>query len=90
MLFEEFEGREEELQQRLNEAVKGLLDGSLGLARKHRTSDYTGAVPLMEGYVIVFSPRGPFRDGLDYIDISETSHLDLLNIEREPDSPSGG
>ena len=83
-LFEEFEGHEKELRQRLDEVIGSLLDGSLGKVRKHPTSEYTGSVPLIGDYVIVFSARGLYREGTDYIDISETDHIDLLNIEREP------
>jgi hypothetical protein len=83
-LFLEFEGREEKLRLRLSDVIETLLDGSLGQARKHQGSAYTGNVPLIGEYVIVFSPRGRYREDSDYIDISETDHIDLLNIERRP------
>jgi hypothetical protein len=82
VLFEEFEGREAELQGRLNAVIKGLLAGKLQEAKTYNTSDYV--VPLIGDYVIVFSAARSSHEGLDYIDISETDHFDLLNIERQP------
>jgi hypothetical protein len=80
MLFEEFEGREEELQGRLNAVIKGLLAGKLQTAQSDNASDEV--VPLIDHYVIVFSAARSVSEGSDYIDISETDHFDLLNIER--------
>jgi hypothetical protein len=79
-LFEEFEGREAELQGRLNTVIKALLAGKLQKAQTYNTSDEV--VPLIDDYVIVFSAARSVNEGLDYIDISETDHFDLLNIER--------
>lgn len=88
ILFEEFEGREDVLQQSLNEVMKALLEGNpLAKARNHYnfagspSGDYI--VPLIHDQVIVFSLGGIYRESLDYIDISETDHINLLNIERQ-------
>lgn len=83
LLFEELEGREKELRKRLTKVISDLLDGSLREAQEHQGADYTASVPLIGDYVIVFSPRG-VGEVRDYIDISQTDHIDLLNIERRP------
>jgi hypothetical protein len=81
-LFEEFEGRESELQGRLNAVIKDLLAGKLRKAQKHNADDFS--IPLIDHYVIVFSAGRSVSEGSDYIDISETDHFDLLNVERQP------
>jgi hypothetical protein len=93
-LFEVFEGNEKNLRRRLDEVIKSLLDGSLDRAQKRGTVGHIYSVPLVGNYVIVFSPgrtyragspspQAIYRAGWEYLDISETDHINLLNIERQ-------
>ena len=87
-LFEALEGREKELQSRLDELVKGLLDGSVKNAPQHHPSDDTCCLPLINDYVLVFRPdqsreRGQDKAGRNIIDFSNATLFDLLNIEDE-------
>lgn len=81
-LFEEFAGQEQELRERYKKVIKSLVDGSLGKAKKHKGIGYTGSIPLIADYIIVFAIPGTYLEGLDYVDISETDRIDLLDIER--------
>jgi hypothetical protein len=82
ILFEEFAGREAELQRRLTAVLKDLLAGKLEAVQIYKASNYL--VPLIHDYVIVFSAARSDSEGSGYIDISATDHFDLLNIERQP------
>ena len=87
-LFEELEGREKELQSRLDELVKGLLDGSISEAPEHHPDDDTCCLPLINNYVVVFRPDQSVEAhkdeaGRDMIDFSKAAKFDLLNIEEE-------
>jgi hypothetical protein len=87
-LFEALEGREKELQSRLDEVVKGLLDGRVKKAPQHHPSDDTCCLPLIDDYVLVFRPdqsleRGQDKAGRNIIDFSNATLFDLLNIEDE-------
>ena len=90
-LFEALEGREKELQSRLDELVKGLLDGSIAKAPQHHPTDDTCCIPLIDDYVVVFRPDHSDhieRDkaGRSIVDFSNATMFDLLNIEdEEPD-----
>jgi len=58
-LFEALEGREKELQARLDEVVKGLLDGSITQAPEHHPTDDTCCLPLIGDFTVVFPPGDP-------------------------------
>jgi len=87
-LFEALEGLEKELQSRLDELVKGLLDGSISKAPQHHPTDDTCCLPLIDGYVVVFRPNqslelGQDKAGRNILDFSKATLFDLLNIEDE-------
>jgi hypothetical protein len=87
-LFEALEGREKELQSRLDELVKGLLDGSISKAPQHHPTDDTCCLPLINDYVVVFRPNqsvelGQDQTGRNILDFSKATLFDLLNIEDE-------
>ena len=87
-LFEALEGREKELQSRLDELVKGLLDGNISEAPEHHLTDDTCCLPLINNYVVVFRPgqsaeAATDEAGRDMIDFSKAAKFDLLNIEQE-------
>jgi hypothetical protein len=89
-LFEALEGREKELQARLDEVVKGLLDGSISRAPEHHPTDDTCCLPLIDDLVIVFRPNQSMGDGQDeagrnITKFSDATLFDLLNIEQEQD-----
>jgi DNA-binding transcriptional LysR family regulator len=89
-LFEALEGREKELQSRLDELVKGLLDGGIGKAPVHHPTDDTCCLPLIDNYVVVFradqaSAAGRDKAGRNLLDFSIATTFDLLNIEQEDD-----
>lgn len=87
-LFEALEGREKELQSRLDHVVKGLLDGSISKAPEHHPTDDTVCLPLIDEFVVVFRPdhsvtAGEDKAGRNIIDFSNATMFDLLNIEDE-------
>jgi hypothetical protein len=87
-LFEALEGREKELQSRLDEVVKGLLDGSISKAPEHHPTDATVCLPLIGDFVVVFRPdrsvaAGQDKAGRNVVDFSNATIFDLLNIEDE-------
>jgi len=89
-LFEALEGREKELQARLDELVKGLLDGSITKAPEHHPTDDTCCLPLIDHFVVVFRPDQSVAGGQDDAGRNITNFagaklFDLLNIEEEPD-----
>jgi len=89
-LFEALEGREKELQARLDEVVKGLLDGSISRAPEHHPTDDTCCLPLIDDLVVVFRPNQSMADGQDeagrnITKFSDATLFDLLNIEQEQD-----
>jgi hypothetical protein len=89
-LFEALEGREKELQARLDEVVKGLLDGSITRAPEHHPTDDTCCLPLIGHFTVVFRPDKSAPDGQDEAGRNITNFagatlFDLLNIEEERD-----
>jgi len=87
-LFEALEGRETEVQSRLDVLVKGLLDGSIAKAPEHHPGDDTCCLPLIDHYVVVFRPDHSDqleRDkaGSSIVHFSNATIFDLLNIEEE-------
>jgi hypothetical protein len=87
-LFEALTGREQELQARLDELVKGLLDGTISRAPEHHPSDDTCCLPLIDHYVVVFRPDQSVADGQDEAGRNMTKFkdaklFDLLSIEEE-------
>ena len=89
-LFEALEGREKELQARLDEVVKGLLDGSITRAPEHHPTDDTCCLPLIGHFTVVFRPNKSVPDGQDeagrnITNFSGATLFDLLNIEDERD-----
>ena len=87
-LFEALEGREKELQLRLDQLVKGLLDGSISEAPEHHPGDDTCCLPLVDDYVVVFRPDQsvavkPDEAGRNLVHFSNAAMFDLLNIENE-------
>ena len=86
-LFEALEGREKELQSRLDDLVKGLLDGGIRKAPLHHPTDDTCCLPLIDHYVAVFRPDKSVaagrEGGRDMVDFSIATMFDLLNIEDE-------
>ena len=87
-LFESLEGREKELQGRLDELVKGLLDGTISKAPQHHPTDDTCCLPLIGSYVVVFRPNHASSEEKDQsgrttINFKTATHFDLLNIEDE-------
>ena len=87
-LFEALEGREKELQARLDKLVKGLLDGTITEAPQHHPTDDTCCLPLIDDYVVVFRPDqsvGTERHerGRNLVTFSNAKIFDLLNIEEE-------
>jgi DNA-binding transcriptional LysR family regulator len=87
-LFEALQGREKELQSRLDEVVKGLLDGSITRAPEHHPTDDTCCFPLIDRLVVVFRPDKSLADGQDKAGRNITNFagatlFDLLNIEDE-------
>ena len=89
-LFEASAGREKELQARLDEVVKGLLDGSITKAPQHHPMDDTCCLPLIGSFVVVFRPDHASAEeqnesGKTLINFSHATHFDLLNIEEEPE-----
>jgi hypothetical protein len=88
-LFEALDGREKELQARLDEVVKGLLDGSISRAPEHHPTDDTCCLPLIDNFVVVFRPDQSVADGQDagrnITNFSDATQFDLLNIEEEQD-----
>jgi hypothetical protein len=89
-LFEAFVGREKELQSRLDELVKGLLEGSITKAPEHHPTDDTCCLTLIDDLVIVFRPDRSVAAGRDdagrnIVNFSNATSFDLLNIEDERD-----
>lgn len=89
-LFEALEGREKELQARLDEVVKGLLDGSITQAPEHHPSDDTCCLPLVGHFTVVFRPDKSVPDGQDeagrnITNFAGATMFDLLNVEEERD-----
>ena len=87
-LFEALEGREKELQSRLDQLVKGLLDGSISKALEHHPNDDSCCLPLLDDYVVVFRPDQsvavePDESGRNIVNFSKATKFDLLNIEEE-------
>lgn len=87
-LFEALEGREKELQSRLDQLVKGLLDGSISKAPEHHPTDDTCCLPLVDDYVVVFRPDQSVsvehdEAGHNIVNFSNAALFDLLNIEEE-------
>ena len=87
-LFEAQQGREKELQSRLDEVVKGLLDGSITRAPEHHPTDDTCCLPLIDHLVVVFRPdqsvaAGQDKAGRNISDFTGATLFDLLNIEDE-------
>lgn len=87
-LFEALEGREKELQSRLDQLVKGLLDGSISKAPEHHPTDDTCCLPLVDDYVVVFRPDQSVSvehddAGHKIVNFSNAALFDLLNIEEE-------
>jgi len=89
-LFEALEGREKELQARLDEVVKGLLDGSITRAPEHHPTDDTCCLPLVDHFTVVFRPNksvpgGQDETGRNITNFAGATLFDLLNIEEERD-----
>ena len=89
-LFEALEGREKELQARLDEVVKGLLDGSITRAPEHHPTDDTCCLPLVDHFTVVFRrnksvPNGQDEAGRNITNFASATLFDLLNIEEERD-----
>ncbi|PYX68495.1 MAG: hypothetical protein DMG78_24795 [Acidobacteria bacterium] len=89
-LFEALEGREKELQARLDEVVKGLLDGSITRAPEHHPTDDTCCLPLVDHFTVVFRPNKSVPNGQDeagrnITNFASATLFDLLNIEEERD-----
>jgi hypothetical protein len=89
-LFEALEGREKELQVRLDEVVKGLLDGGINRAPEHHPTDDTCCLPLIGHFTVVFRPDKSVPDGQDEAgrnisNFAGATLFDLLNIEEERD-----
>lgn len=89
-LFEALEGREKDLQARLDEVVKGLLDGSITRAPEHHPTDDTCCLPLIDHFTVVFRPNKSVPEGQDdagrnIINFAGATLFDLLNIEAERD-----
>jgi len=87
-LFEALEGREKELQSRLDGMVKGLLDGSITKAPEHHPTDDTCCLPLIDDFVVVFRPdrsvaAGQDKAGRNIVSFENASMFDLLTIEDE-------
>ncbi len=87
-LFEALEGREKELQSRLEEVVKGLLDGSIVEAPEHHPTDDTCCLPLIDNFVVVFRPdqsvaAGQDKAGRNLATFANATKFDLLNVEEE-------
>jgi len=87
-LFEALEGREKDLQARLDEVVKGLLDGSITRAPEHHPTDDTCCLPLIDDLVVVFRPDQSVADrqdeaGRNVTNFAGAKRFDLLNIEEE-------
>ena len=87
-LFEALQGREKELQSRLDEVVRGLLDGSITRAPEHHPTDDTCCLALIDHLVVVFRPDKAVADGQDKAGRNITNFagatlFDLLNIEDE-------
>jgi hypothetical protein len=87
-LFEALEGREKELQSRIDELVKGLLNGRIAKAAEHHPDDDTWCLPLIDDYVVVFRPDQSDqierdRAGRSIVHFSNATLFDLLNIEEE-------
>ena len=87
-LFEALEGREKELQSRLDALVRGLLDGGISTATVHHPTDDTCCLPLIDHYVVVFrtdqaTAAGEDKFGKALVDFSNARMFDLLNIEQE-------
>ena len=90
-LFESLEGREVELQGRLDRLVEGLLGGSVTQAPQHGPlQDYdVCCLPLIDRNVVVFHPDESTPIGFDetgvrnILDFSNATRFDLLNIEEE-------
>jgi hypothetical protein len=87
-LFEALEGREKELQARLDALVKGLLDGSITSAPEHHPTDDTCCLPLIDHFVVVFRPDQSMSEGQDearrnIVNFGKATLFDLLNIEEE-------
>ena len=87
-LFEALEGRETEVQSRLDVLIKGLLDGSIAKAPEHHPTDDTCCLPLIDHYVVVFRPDHSEqieRDqaGQSMVNFSDATMFDLLNVEEE-------
>ena len=90
LLFEKLEGREAELQQRIDEVIAGLLTGDLKTARLHNPNDATACIPLIDDFVVVIQPvdkvsivESHLWDPLS-VNLANTEHIDLLTVEREP------
>ena len=87
-LFEALEGREKEVQSRLDVLVRGLLDGSIAKAPEHHPADDTCCLPLIDHYVVVFRPDHldpiePDEAGQSIVNFPDATLFDLLNIEQE-------
>lgn len=87
-LFETLDGRDKELQGRLDELVKGLLEGTITKAPEHHPADDTCCLPLIDHFVVVFRPdqsAGAGRDkaGRNVVSFANARLFDLLNIEDE-------
>ena len=88
-LFETLTGREEELQDRVDEVVKGLFDGTIFSAAQHHPSDDTCCLPLIDHYVIVFRPDKSDLQAADerrheiVVNFRGAARFDLLDIEEE-------
>jgi hypothetical protein len=88
-LFETLAGREDELQGRVNQVIKGLLDGSTTTAPQHHPSDDTCCLPLIDDYVVVFVPdqatlrQQQTRRHENFMDFPDATRFDLLDIEEE-------
>ena len=87
-LFEALEGREKEVQSRLDVLVRGLLDGSIAKAPEHHPADDTCCLPLIDFYVVVFRPDHSEhleqdKAGQSIVNFSNATMFDLLNIEEE-------
>ncbi len=74
-LFEKLEGRETELQQRIDEVIGSLTAGDLTRIRRHHEFDTTACIPLVDDYVVVVQLSG--SPGAE-------DFIDLLTVGREP------
>ncbi|HXX16057.1 MAG TPA: hypothetical protein VEJ47_14245 [Candidatus Eremiobacteraceae bacterium] len=89
-LFAELEGREDELQRRLEDIYQALENGTLTRAPEHHPFDDTCCIPLIDHFVVVCRPnvftleyRAVSGRQVAEFNFAEASHFDLLAIQEE-------